>query len=247
MYGLIPLILMAIGLGYLFLADPEARIPRTVKVLLRKLVLHPQVRLYLNLDPIAPPISLRALQKLVGSWTSTTFVQAGGIGACNHIKDEIEELKAVLQRIIDTKALGDEVDPADQYELDLELADLQILIMDIAFCRGTDLTDATLLKHHINTLRKWSPPDERGVQHHIETPIDDGIAYKRVKDGKVVFEKGGRTSEEELRFLKNFPGMGKKKLAAILAKPDPTIAQALSDVLNEDEPLNGFPGGDFEP
>ena len=231
------LALMAIGVATLALW-PGARIQRTVKVLLRKLVLNPHVRLYLNLD-IAPPMSLRALQKLVGTWTSATFVQAGGIGACNHIVDEAKELKEILQKIIDAKLLEDDVDPEDQYNLDLELADIQILIMDIAHCRGTDLTDATLLKHHINTLRKWSPPDERGVQHHIESPVDTGITWKRLKDGKVIFQKGGRTPEEELRLLKNFSYLGKKKLAAIIAKPDADIAAAMSELLNDTEPLSG--------
>lgn len=213
------IIVAILGLGYLFLS-PDARIPRTVKALLRRLVLHPKVRLYLNLDPIAPPVSLRALQNLVGSWTSATFVQAGGIGACNHIIDEVQELKEVVQRILDAKARGEAVDPADQYELGLELADLQILVMDIAHCRGADLTDYTLLKHYINTLRKWSPPDERGVQHHIEEEIKS-LTFTR-------------TREQELELLKKFPGMGKEKLAAIIAKPDPVICAALDAVLDAD-------------
>jgi hypothetical protein len=234
------LMLMAAGVTALALW-PGARIYRIVKALIQKLVLRPKVRLYLNLDTIAPPMSLRALQNLVGTWTSATFVQAGGIGACNHIKDEVVELIEVLQKIIDAKARGEEVDPGLQYELDLELADLQILIMDIAHCRGTDLTDATLLKHHINTLRTWSAPDSRGVQHHIEIPVKDTIITR----GPLAGKKSGEvfSSANELALLKAFPGMGKAKLAAIIAKPDPTIAAALADVLNEDEELSDMKDG----
>jgi len=211
---------MALGVAALALM-PGARIPRIIKFTLQKLVKNPRVRLYLDLD-IAPPASLRNIQKLVGSWTSTTFVQAGGLGAANHIGDELVELKEILQKIIDAKARGEEVDPGDQYNLDLELADIQILIMDIAHCQGTDLTDATLLKHHINTLRKWSAPDERGVQHHIEEVVQDStLKFKGKKAGQV------RSAEEELRLLKNFSHLGKAKLAAIVAKPDATIASAV--------------------
>lgn len=237
-------ILSVIAFAVLFLT-PGARIPRLITEFLRWLVKKPRVRLWLNLDPIAPPVSLRALQKLVGTWTSTTFIQAGGLGACNHIIDEVEELKEILQKIIDAEALGDEISPEDQYNLDLELADIQILLMDIAHVRHTDLTDATLLKHHINTLRKWSAPDERGVQHHIEEVVKDSVHQSGPRKGKPI--RGERTPEQELRLLKNFPGMGKAKLAAILAKPDATIASALDSVLNEDEPLTGMEGGDFQP
>ena len=207
-----------VGVAILFLS-PDARIPRLVKALLQSLVQKPRVRLWLNLDSIAPPVSLRGLTDMVGGWTKKTFVSAGGIGACNHIKDEIEELKEVLQRILDAKNRGEAVDPADKYEMDLELADLQILIMDIAYCQGTDLTDATLLKHYINTLRKWSAPDERGVQHHIEEEVKGYV---------------GRSPEQELFLLKQFPGMGREKLAAIVAQPDPTICAALDAVLDAD-------------
>src|SRR5208282_5603365 len=125
--------------------------------------------------------------------TSTTFVSPGGVGACNHIGDEAKELLAFVEKIM---TAGEPVDPRDQYELSLELADIQILLMDIAYCRHVDLTDATLLKHYINSLRKWSPPDERGVQHHIEEEVKDTSVWKR-------------TPEQELKLLKRFPGMGK--------------------------------------
>jgi hypothetical protein len=118
------------------------------------------------------------------------------------------------------------MDEGDRYELSLELADIQILLIDIAYVRKVDLTDATLLKHYINTLRKWGPPDERGVQHHIEEGIKDTVPQ--------------RSAEEEARLIKNLSGMGKKKLAAILAKPDATIAAAVESVLSEreqEEPL----------
>src|SRR5271170_7171049 len=98
---------------------PGARIPRTVKALLRRLVLNPYVRVYLDLDPVAPPVSLRGLTNLVGSWTSKTFVEAGGIGACNHIVLEAQELKEILTKILETKARGEEVDPSDKYNMDL--------------------------------------------------------------------------------------------------------------------------------
>jgi len=219
------LIVIAV-LGMVLLAfAPDARIARTLKAGLRRLVLHPKVRLYLNLDPIAPPVSLRGLTNTVGSWTSETFVQAGGIGACNHIVLEAQELKEILQKILDTQARGETVDPQDQYNMGLELADLQILIMDIAYCRHVDLTDATLLKHYINTLRKWSAPDENGVQHHIEEKVE----------GPTFF----RTREQKLQLLKRFPGMGKAKLAAIIAEPDATIVSALNGALDA-APDEGF-------
>jgi hypothetical protein len=219
--------LTALFVGYLAFS-PNARLARELKAFLRRLVLRPKVRLYLDLDPIAPPVSLRAIQKLVGDWTSSTYVAAGGLGACAHIGDEVLELREILQKIKDSG----ELNPEDQYELSLELADLEILIIDIAYAHKVDLTDATLLKHYINTLRKWGPPDERGVQHHIEPEVEGTIA---------------RSVEEERRLLKNLSFLGREKLAAIIAKPDPTIAAALNEVLNEDEPLTGMPGGDFKP
>lgn len=208
-------------IGVLMLALwPGVRIQRTLKALFQRLVLHPKVRLYLNLDPLSPPASLRALTKLVGSWTSNTFVQSGGIGACNHIKREADELLEITEKIT---AAGEPVDESDKYELSLELADIQILLMDIAYTRKIDLTDATLLKHYINTLRKWGPPDEQGVQHHIEERIEDTIAP--------------RSEEQSERLVKNLCHLGRAKLAAILAHPDPTIAAAIESVMEEQEPL----------
>lgn len=212
-------IILALLVIALFAVTPEARVTRFVKALFSRR--RWQAFLY-EFSPQAPPVSLRAMTKLVGSWTSKTFVEAGRLGATNHIIDEGKELKEVMEEIV---VRG--VTPENKYELGLELADLQILIMDIAFVNKVDLTDFTLLKHFINTQRVWSAPDERGVQHHIEPEIKGEM---------------NRTKEEIQRLKKDWK-YGEKKLAAVLAKADPTIAAAIAELLNADEPL----GAGFEP
>ncbi len=81
-----------------------------------------------------------------------------------------------------------------------------------------------LLKHLINTQRQWSPPDERGVQHHIEPGVKGDI----------------NRTEAELARLKADWRYGADKLAAVIAKPDPTIAAALAELLDANEHLEGF-------
>lgn len=217
--GTVLIALLAALVVALFALTPEARATRFVKALFDRR----RWRAFLDeFSPQAPPVSLRAMTKLVGSWTSATFVQAGGIGATNHILDEAKELKEIVEDVMMRGAT-----PENKYELGLELADIQILLMDIAFVQGVDLTDFTLLKHHINTQRRWSAPDERGVQHHIEPEIKGDISR----------------TEEEIKRLKKDWKYGEKKLAAVLAKADPAIAAAIAELLNADEPL----GAGFEP
>lgn len=200
---------------------PGARIPRTIKSLLRYLVRTERGRRYLGLPAIlAPDASLRAITKLVGAWTTATFVEAGGRGAANHLIDEAKEVLEEIERILAAGVMTPEM----KYKLALELADCLILVMDIAFSKEIDLTDSVLLKHHINTLRKWSKPDKNGIQKHIEEPVKGDISR----------------TEEELKRLKANWRVGDEKLAAIIARPDPTIAAAMSELLNEDERLEGF-------
>lgn len=226
--------LMAVGVFSLFMLDSEskphrlvrwalsAKARRTVKALFD--IRRWKSFLY-EFTPVTPPMSLRGLQKLVGEWTSTTFVSPGGLGAANHIRDESKEVIDLLEEIIAKQGSLKNMTAEQRYKLGLELADLVILVVDIAYVQGVDLTDATLLKHHINTLRKWGKPDERGVQHHIEEEIPS-------KDAKFVTAR----SEAEIQALKtNLDGIGEKKLAAILAKPDPLILRALDDILDDDD------------
>lgn len=229
--------LMAVGVFSLFMLDSESKPHRFVRWALSAKTRRTVKALFdarrwksflYEFTPTTPPMSLRGLQKLVGEWTSTTFVSPGGLGAANHIKDESKEVIELLEEIIAKQGSLKNMTAEQRYKLGLELADLVILVVDIAYVQGVDLTDATLLKHHINTLRKWGKPDERGVQHHIEEVVEETDKW----GNKYAVNR----SEAEIQELKtNLNGIGEKKLAAILAKPDPLITQALNDVLDDDD------------
>ncbi len=222
--GDILIAVMVIGTIALFWLTPEARITRFVTWLLRlaRRLFQPRrwQGFFYEFGPQTPPLSLRTLTKLVGTWTTATFVAAGGRGAANHIVDEGKELVELMDEL---HAKG-EISPEDKYKLGLELADILILAIDIAYAKGIDLGDAVLLKHLINTQRKWSPPDERGVQHHIEPGVKGDI----------------NRTEAELARLKADWKYGADKLAAVIAKPDPTIAAAMAELLDANEHLEGF-------
>jgi hypothetical protein len=191
--------------------DPDSRFRRFLRVILnvmRKLISAPTPIPY----PQTPPASLRGLTKMVGDWTSTAFVSAGGLGAAAHLIDEAKELREIMEKI----AASGTLTPEDKYEASLELADILILAIDIAYAKKIDLTDALLLKHYINIQRQWGPPDSRGVQHHIELEIGGPIT---------------RRSTEEVQRLKRDWQFGAEKLAAVLATPDATIAAALDELL----------------
>lgn len=215
---------MCAGIIALFWLTLDARITRFVTRLFRLAKrLFDRRRwqgFFYEFSPQTPPMSLRALTKLIGDWTTVAYVNAGGRGAANHIVDEGKELVELMDEL---HAKG-EISPEDRYKLGLELADILILAIDIAHAKKIDLGDAVLLKHLINTQREWGPPDERGVQHHIEPSVKGDISR----------------SEAELARLKADWRYGSEKLAAVVARPDPTIAAAMAELLDKDEHLEGF-------
>jgi len=92
------------------------------------------------------------LQQTIGTWAEQTFGHAPGkvedIPSCiAHLEEELQEFKATR-------------DP-------VELADMAILLFTLSHILNIWLSYEVKFKHRVNLTRKWAPPDERGVVHHL--------------------------------------------------------------------------------
>lgn len=92
-------------------------------------------------------------------WQEATFPNATALSKVQHLKEEIKELEAELQRNNFTTELGSEI------------ADCLFLIYGAAFKAGLNYTQIELAlqrKLAINKNRKWGKPDADGVVKHVE-------------------------------------------------------------------------------
>ena len=103
-------------------------------------------------DSLNSPYALD-LQDRISRWQMETFGSAQTINAidCHLIQEFSEFLEAPS--------------PTDEAE---EMADLVILLMGRATIMGINLIAETERKLAINKTRKWAPPDDSGVIHHLD-------------------------------------------------------------------------------
>lgn len=84
----------------------------------------------------------------VVAWQRTTFPVGTLAGAVEHLRREAEEL-------------------AGNPTSESELADVQILLAQVAARQGVSLVDAVIRKMLVNRARQWQEPDEHGVVEHV--------------------------------------------------------------------------------
>lgn len=97
-------------------------------------------------------VRLQRLQDIIDQWQQKTFVN-------NEVKPKLTHLAKELGEIIEN--------PDDK----MEWADALILLLGAAAIQKISIADLyhhAKHKMHINSKRKWAPPDEHGVQRHIE-------------------------------------------------------------------------------
>lgn len=91
-------------------------------------------------------------------WADETFGHdRRAVSALHHLKDEADE--AIR-----------EIEDGDPYKAIVELADCFLLVLDAAGKHGVEfelLYEVSVSKLAISKGRKWGPPDENGVCHHI--------------------------------------------------------------------------------
>ena len=234
---------MAACIFVLYAVTPDARITRAVKALFNK-------RRWISW--MHPEQNLNFLIQDIGTWTSGKFVDAGGHGAAMHLRKEADELLDAVDAYL---AYKKNFQPGERPvelkhfldELGFEMADIGILLLDIAFVQGVDLTDYLLRKHEINMGRKWSAPDEHGVQHHIEEPDDSEKIKMWREDGSLIIgEEITRTPLPKMGSLqvsddghrlevnvKPFTSLTTDQYEAVQAKPDPSAARAVGEYIAE--------------
>jgi len=88
-------------------------------------------------------------QREVSEWAKATFPNQTPSSKLAHMREEFAELVA---------------DPTDGEEM----ADIFILLLNLADMHGFDLMEQARAKMAKNRARKWGKPDERGVCHHIK-------------------------------------------------------------------------------
>lgn len=89
-------------------------------------------------------------QREVSTWAQETFPNQTPASKLAHLCDEVEELKLC---------------PDDGEEM----ADIFILLLNLAEMNGFDLMHEARAKMTKNRARKWGKPDERGVCKHIKS------------------------------------------------------------------------------
>lgn len=90
----------------------------------------------------------------VGSWGERTFPQATNTSIVAHLRREVEELAAEVERGVSTRDLA------------YEAADVYLLLLHLAHRGGFDLATFAARKHAINERRAWGQPDAEGVVEH---------------------------------------------------------------------------------
>lgn len=93
--------------------------------------------------------STTEFQREISTWAAQTFPGQTPASKVEHLIEEVNELR-------DNPSDGE------------EMADCVILLFNLAEMGGFDLLEEARKKMAKNKLRKWGPPDERGVCHHIK-------------------------------------------------------------------------------
>jgi hypothetical protein len=94
-------------------------------------------------------LSLEHLQKKLGDWGKETFPEADEVSVLKHLQSEVA--KELYE--------GCNID---------ELADVGILLCQLATHRKLSLLDLMVAKHQVNKKRKWGPKNEQGFWEHTE-------------------------------------------------------------------------------
>ena len=92
---------------------------------------------------------LTTLQKGLGDWAAVTFPDSTEESIIAHLRSEVNE------------ELHPGCDPS-------ELADVAILVCQLATKRNLRLFDLMNAKHAINLKRKWGPKNADGFWEHVE-------------------------------------------------------------------------------
>lgn len=108
------------------------------------------------------PSSLDQVQKLVLTWQAQNFDDRASVpGTIHHLNTELKEL-------VDCIAKG------DLSEIQQEMADLLILLIQLAALLNVDLGEATLEKLVVLASRDYSaPPDELGRILHVKPELNN--------------------------------------------------------------------------
>ena len=94
--------------------------------------------------------SFNVLLTEISEWARKTFPEQSGHSISNHLYREAKELLAIPN------------DPE-------EMADVIMLVADLADYYGIDLKEAVRKKFEICKARTWGEPDSEGVYEHVES------------------------------------------------------------------------------
>jgi len=95
------------------------------------------------------------LQTRIAEWRRRTLPKQTSHSTARHISNEIVELQAGI-------------DAHDLKNIKEEVADIGILLFNIADMNGFDFLAAVEEKFAVVQTRQWGLPNEHGVQHHIK-------------------------------------------------------------------------------
>lgn len=93
--------------------------------------------------------AMETLMKDTSAWAESTFPGQSTAAKAEHLVREAQEL---LKTPWDSE----------------EMADVLLLLLHIANRAGVNLLEAARRKLEVNKKRKWGPPDDSGVYHHVK-------------------------------------------------------------------------------
>jgi NTP pyrophosphatase (non-canonical NTP hydrolase) len=108
---------------------------------------------------------LSEYQKWIGDWNCATFPESTLIGHTAHIELESNELSEAVT------AYHNNPTPDNKKSVQMEAADILIMLLSLSHRLGFDLLSASSEKFRILKDRQWLPADESGVYHHIAEDI----------------------------------------------------------------------------
>jgi len=108
---------------------------------------------------------LSEYQKWIGEWNVSTFPDSTLSGHMAHLELEINELSEAVTAYCNNSS------DDNKKSVQMEAADILIMLLSLSHKIGFDLLTAASDKHRILKNRTWNPPDEFGIHHHIAEDI----------------------------------------------------------------------------
>jgi NTP pyrophosphatase (non-canonical NTP hydrolase) len=113
---------------------------------------------------------LSEYQRWVGDWNCAIFPDSTLSGHTAHIELEVNDLSEAVTTYHNNPT------PDNKKSVQMEAADILIMLLSLSHRMGFDLLSATSDKFRVVQNREWNSANENGVYHH--KTAQDIVAFK---------------------------------------------------------------------